>query len=80
MEALVILIVPLIALFVWALAKFSAQPLDPSADRVQREQHIAWLEERLAHARAKDWDEQMIGNLTAQLEAARRQQLATQQG
>lgn len=80
MEALVILIVPLVALFVWALARFSAQPVDPAADRAQREQHIAWLEERLAYARVKNWDEQMIGNLTAQLEAARRQQLATQRG
>ncbi len=79
MEALVILLVPLVALFVWAVAYFQPRAVDPAVHRAQLGEHIAWLEERLAYARQKNWDEQMIGNLTAQLEAARRQ-LAAQQG
>lgn len=74
MEALVILIVPLVALFVGAVAFFQPRRSDPAAERARVDQHIAWLEERLAHARAKDWDEQMLENIHVQLEAARREQ------
>ena len=74
MEALVILIVPLVALFIGAVAFFQPRRLDPAADRARVDQHIAWLEDRLAHARAKNWDEQMMENIRAQLEAARREQ------
>jgi hypothetical protein len=73
MEALVILLVPLVALAIWAVAYFQPCAADPAAERARLDQHIAWLEERLAYAREKHWDEQMIGNLTAQLESARRQ-------
>jgi len=74
MEALVILLVPLVALIVWAAAYFQPNPFNSVAERAQLEQHIAWLEDRLAHARQHNWDEQMIGNLIGQLETARRQQ------
>ena len=70
MEALVILIVPLVALFIGAVAFFQPRPSDPAAERARVDQHIAWLEERLDHARARNWDEQMMANLHAQLAAA----------
>ena len=71
MEAVVILLVPLVALFVWAVAFFAPRSDDMAAEREQLDQHIAWLEDRLAYGRQKNWDEQMIGNLTAQLAEAR---------
>lgn len=74
MEAVVILIVPLIALAVWAAAYFQPRRPDPAAENAQRAEHIAWLEDRLAHARRHNWDEQMMANLHAQLAEARRQQ------
>jgi hypothetical protein len=74
MEAVVILIVPLVALLVGAIAFFQARPLDVVAERSRLDQHISWLEERLTHARRNNWDEQMMANLTAQLESARREQ------
>lgn len=74
MEALVLLLVPLVALVVWAAAYFQPKSLDPVADQAQLEEHIAWLEQRLAHAREKNWDEQMLANLTGQLTEARRRQ------
>jgi hypothetical protein len=74
MEALVILLVPLVALIIWAAAYFQPKRLDPVAEQARLEQHIAWLEERLTHAHRHNWDEQMVGNLNWQLAAARRQQ------
>jgi hypothetical protein len=74
MEAVVILIVPLVALLVGAIAFFQSRPVDMAAERSRLDQHIAWLEERLTHARRNNWDEQMMANLTAQLENARREQ------
>ena len=70
-EALVILLVPLVALFVWAVAYFQPTRIDPEAECARRAEHIAWLEERLAHARRHDWDEQMMANLHLQLAEAR---------
>ncbi|HEY8994062.1 MAG TPA: hypothetical protein VIM71_05335 [Lacunisphaera sp.] len=80
MEALVILIVPLVALLIGAVAVFQARPVDAGAERSRLDQHIAWLEERLQHARQKNWDEDMIGRLIEQLEAARREQSVLPQG
>ena len=78
MEAFVLLLVPLVAFFVWAVAYFQPKALDPMAERAQLDEHIAWLEERLAHARQKNWDEQMLANLTAQMESARDRQAGRQ--
>lgn len=78
MEAVVILIVPLIALFVAGTAILLPQPVDVAAERARIDQHIAWLEERLVHARAGNWDEQMLENLHAQLAAAHRQRARLQ--
>ena len=74
MEALVILIPPLIALFIGAWAVFAPRQVDPVAERARLEQHIARLEESLHRARAANWDEQMITNLLDKLAAARREQ------
>jgi hypothetical protein len=76
MEALVILLVPLVAFFVWAVAFFQPKSNDLAAEQQQLDQHIAWLEDRLAYGRQKNWDEQMIGNLTAQLAEARERRAA----
>ena len=78
MEALVILIPPLIALFIGAWAVFAPRPLDPVVERTRLDQHIARLEESLARARADNWDEQMITNLLDKLAAARREQSTLQ--
>jgi hypothetical protein len=76
LEALVIIIPPLIALLIGGWAVFAPRPVDVAAERKQLEEHLGWLEERLAHARARDWDEQMLANLHAQLADARRKQAA----
>jgi hypothetical protein len=80
MEAVVILIVPLVALLVGAVAFFQPRPSDPMAERVRLDEHIAWLEDRLAHAIDKRWDNQMMENLHAQLAAARRDRHALPNG
>ncbi|HWA24851.1 MAG TPA: hypothetical protein VG734_04180 [Lacunisphaera sp.] len=70
MEAVVIIIVPLIAMLIAGWAIVAPRPIDLKADQAQMDQHIAWLEERLAYARQKNWDEQMMANLHTQLEEA----------
>jgi hypothetical protein len=68
-----VIIVPLfVALLIGALAVLAPRPVDPRAERARLDQRIAWLEERLAHAREKNWGDDMTGRLVAQLEAARR--------
>ncbi len=76
MEIFVIIIPPFIALIIGAVAIFAPRPKDPVVERKRVEEHIAWLESRLAHAQAGNWDEQMMHNLNTQLEAARREQRA----
>ncbi len=71
MEAVVIVLVPLIALLIGAMAVLAPRPVDVVAERARLDQHIAWLEDRLEHAREKHWDEDMIGRITAQLDDAR---------
>jgi hypothetical protein len=78
MEALVILLVPLVALIIWAGAYFQTRSLDPATERAQLDQHIARLEERLAMAHQRNWDEQMISSLRGQLEIAQRRQQTRQ--
>jgi len=80
MEAFVIIIPPIIALLIGAWAILSPRPVDFVTERAQIDQHIAWLEDRLAHARAGNWDEQMMANLHAQMADARRKQSALQAG
>lgn len=76
MEIFVIIIPPAIALIIGAVAFFAPRPKDPVAERARLDERIAWLEDRLTHARADHWDEQMMHNLHAQLEEARREQRA----
>jgi len=76
MEAVVIIIPPIIALLIGAWAVLAPRPIDVVAEQKQLSDHIIWLEERLAHARARNWDEQMMSNLHAQMNEARRKQRA----
>ncbi|MEJ1973704.1 MAG: hypothetical protein WDM96_14945 [Lacunisphaera sp.] len=76
MEAVVIIIPPIIALLIGVWAVLAPRRIDVVAERKQLNEHIAWLEERLAHARAGNWDEQMMANLHAQMAEARRKQQA----
>lgn len=76
MELFVIIIPPFIALIIGAVAVFAPRPKDPVAERARIDEHIAWLESRLAHAREGNWDEQMLHNLHLQLAEARREQRA----
>lgn len=80
MEAVVILIVPIVALFVGAAAVLQPRRLDPAAERVRIAERVAWLEERMRHAQAGNWDEQMMERLTDELADARHQQRALQVG
>ena len=73
-EIFVIIIPPFIALIIGAIAVFAPRPKDPMVERVRISERIAWLEERLTHARAGNWDEQMMENLNLQMEAARKEQ------
>jgi hypothetical protein len=72
MEALVILLIPLVGFIFWAVHRAQTNALDPAVRRLQRQEHVALLEERLARGRRDNWDEQMLGNLAEQLEEARR--------
>ena len=76
MEALVIIIPPIIALLIGAWAVFAPRAIDPVAERARLDEHIARLEESLARARAGNWDEQMITNLLDKLAEAHREQRA----
>ncbi len=78
MEAVVIIIPPIIALLIGAWAVFAPRALDPVAEQARLDQHIARLEESLARARADNWDELMITNLLDKLAAARREQSTLQ--
>jgi hypothetical protein len=75
-EVFVIIIPPLIAVLIGGWAVLAPKPVDPKVERVQLDDHIAWLEERLQHARARNWDEQMVENLHTQMAQARRRQAA----
>ena len=79
MEVFVIFIPIFVALLLGVWAMLAPKRVDVAAETHQLNEHIAWLEERLAHARAGNWDEQMMANLHAQLETAQRklQALAT---
>jgi hypothetical protein len=75
-EVFVIIIPPFIALLIGAWALLAPRPIDLKAEQKQLDEHIAWLNERLVHARAANWDEQMLANLDAQMVEARRKQRA----
>lgn len=72
MEIFAIIVPIFVAFLIGALAVLAPRPVDPQAERARLDQRIAWLEARLAHAREKNWGDDMVGQLAAQLEAARR--------
>ena len=74
MEIVVIILPPIIALIIGAVAYFAPRVKDPVAEQKRLDERIAWLENRLVHARAGNWDEQMMHNLHTQLAAARSEQ------
>ncbi|MDB6113994.1 MAG: hypothetical protein JWQ83_810 [Lacunisphaera sp.] len=75
MEAVVILLVPLIAAAVYLGARFQGQgiALDPQQELAQLQERLAWHEDRLRQARAKNWDEAMVEQIASQLAEARRE-------
>ena len=76
MEALVIIIPPIIALLIGGWAVLAPRQIDVVAEQKQLDEHITWLEQRLAHARAGNWDEQMMANLHTQMADAQRRRQA----
>lgn len=78
MEAFVLIIPVIVALFLGAWAILAPRTLDPVAERARVDQHIAWLEQSLVRARQDNWDELMIANLLDKLADARREQSALQ--
>jgi hypothetical protein len=73
MEALVILVVPLIALLIYIISRFDTYgtPRNAQEELVELQQRLAWHEGRLEHARAKNWDRDMIHQITEQLDDTR---------
>ena len=66
---MVVIIVPLIALAIYLGARFSAQgrPASPQEQVAQLREQLAWHEDRLRRAKAKNWDDFMISQIAAQL-------------
>lgn len=73
MEAVVILVVPLIALIIIGGAVLQPRHKDLVEERSRLDQRIAWLESRLTHARQSNWDEDMIARINEQLDEAQRE-------
>lgn len=73
MEALVIVFVPLIALGIYVISRFQTHGLPRNAEEEMAElrQRLAWHEQRLRHAREKNWDRDMIHQISEQLEDTR---------
>ncbi len=73
MEALVLLLVPIVALAVYLAARFQAQgaPRTVAQQIEQLHQQLAWHEHRLRHAREKNWDHDMIRPIIEELDDTR---------
>lgn len=73
MEALVIVFVPLIALGIYVISRFQTYGLPRNAQEeiAELRQRLAWHEQRLRHAQEKNWDRDMIHQITEQLEDTR---------
>ncbi len=69
MEAIVIFVVPLIAVGIYLGARFSAasQPANLPEELARLQAQLAWHEDRLRRARESNWDDSMIGQIAAQL-------------
>ncbi len=68
MEALVILIVPAIAVAVYLISRFQnfGEPRNAEEARAALRQQLAWHEHRLQHAQEKNWDDGMIAQIMEQ--------------
>lgn len=74
-EAAAVLLVFLICIFVYVMAKIQARNpahSEPTVVREQLTQHRAWLEERLRQAEREDWGSEMRGPIAEQLETTAR--------
>ena len=73
MEAVVILLVPLIAAAVYLSARFQGEGIavNPQQELVQLRERLAWHEDRLRQAREKNWDDAMVEQIAGQLAETR---------
>jgi hypothetical protein len=73
MEALVILLVPMVALAIYLISRFQTHGLPQTAQEelAELQQQLAWHEQRLQNARARNWDEGMIAQITSQRDDSR---------
>jgi hypothetical protein len=73
MEALVILVVPLIALLIYLISRFDTygRPRSAQEELAELRQRLAWHEGRLQCAREQNWDRDMVHQITEQLEDTR---------
>lgn len=73
MEALVILIVPLVALVIYLVSRTQTYgvPRNTEEQLTALRQQEAWHEHRLQHARAKNWDREMIHRISEELDDTR---------
>ena len=77
MEAVVILLVPLIAAAVYLSARFQAEgiAINPQQELAQLQERLAWHEDRLRRAREKNWDDVMVGQIAGQVAETRNELL-----
>lgn len=73
MEALVLVFVPLIALGIYVISRFQTHGLPRNAQEeiAELRQRLSWHEQRLRHARERNWDREMIHQISEQLEDTR---------
>ena len=75
-EALAILAVVFVAIAVYVVLWVQSRNpalYDPRREQARLEQHISWLEERLAVARREGWGHEITGSLAANLTASAEQ-------
>lgn len=70
-EATLLLFVVVVAALALVLTRVMKPRPDPLKEKARLEQHIAWLEERQAHAALQHWDNEMKQRIDAQLAEAR---------
>jgi hypothetical protein len=71
MEAVILFVVPLIAVGVYFSARFSmsGRQVNPQEELARLQDQLAWHEDRLRRAKESNWDDGMIGQIAAQLTA-----------
>jgi len=73
MEALILPVIPMIALAVYLVARFQGygEPKSRQEAIEGLRQQLAWHEQRLQHAREKNWDREMVHRITEDLDDTR---------